>query len=204
MSIDWQSRLARAVSPLGAGVAGLEVLSYRKPGDEPFRPAKTAAVLVPFLKLDVPELVLTRRADHLPTHPGQVSFPGGAAEPGDRTAIETAVREAHEEIGLQPDQVRPLGFLDRMDTISNYRVLPVVAMVHHSGDWILDHEEVAEVFTIPIEVAMDRSRYSTSMIEHDGVRRAIYAMQWQGQNIWGATAAILINLINRLEAIDEK
>jgi 8-oxo-dGTP pyrophosphatase MutT (NUDIX family) len=118
----WRRRLIAAVSSLESGVRGLSVNGYRPPDSEDYRPSKTAAVLVPFLDLPEPELVLTRRADHLPQHPGQVSFPGGAAEDDDGSAVQTALREAQEDIGLPPEAARPIGFLDRMDTISDYRV----------------------------------------------------------------------------------
>jgi ADP-ribose pyrophosphatase YjhB (NUDIX family) len=132
----WRDGLLDAVSPLESGVRALRVDGYRPPNGNDYRPRKTAAVLVPFLDLPEPELVLTRRADHLPQHPGQVSFPGGAAEEDDRSAVQTALREAFEEIGLPPELARPIGFLDRMDTISDYRVLPVVALVTPSVCWI--------------------------------------------------------------------
>ena len=201
--IDWKKRLIAAVSPLQEGVSGLGTMDYRHSALGDTRPAKTAAVLVAFLDTESPELVLTRRADHLPTHPGQVSFPGGAAEPQDSSAVETAIREANEEIGLKPHDVTPLGFLHRMDTISDYRVLPVVAMVNHPGKWRVDKREVAEVFTVPIEVIMDRSRYVSQRLEREGVERTIYSMEWEGQNIWGATAYMLMDLINRIELLGE-
>jgi 8-oxo-dGTP pyrophosphatase MutT (NUDIX family) len=145
----WRNRLLEAVSPLESGVRNLEITGYRPPQGNDYRPGKTAAVLVPFLDLPEPELVLTRRADDLPQHAGQVSFPGGAAEHNDRSAVQTALREAQEEIGLAPESARAIGFLDRMDTISDYRVLPVVALVAPSVTWVPDQREVAEVFTVP-------------------------------------------------------
>ena len=195
---QWQDMLVRAVSPFDSGVKGLRVTGFRPAGEAVFRPGRTAAVLVPFLEGPEPCIVLTRRADHLPNHPGQVSFPGGAAEKGDRSAVQTALREAHEEIGLPPKSVRPIGFLDRMDTISDYRVLPVVALVAPPIHWVLDETEVAEVFTVPLEVALDRDRYQGRTVERDGQRYVLYSLEWEGYNIWGATAAILINLISRM------
>ena len=188
-----------AVSPLESGVRGLSIDGYRPPDSEDYRPSKTAAVLVPFLDLPEPELVLTRRADHLPQHPGQVSFPGGAAEDDDRSAVQTALREAREEIGLPPECARPIGFLDRMDTISDYRVLPVVALVDAPVDWVLDHSEVAEVFTIPASVVLDRERYRGRPVHRDGQAYTIWSLDWRGHNVWGATAAMLMNLIVRME-----
>jgi len=184
-------------------VRDLAISGYRPPDSEDYRPSKTAAVLVPFLDLPEPELVLTRRADHLPQHPGQVSFPGGAAEDDDRSAVQTALREAQEEIGLPPEAARPIGFLDRMDTISDYRVLPVVALVAAPVDWVLDRREVAEVFTIPASIALDRQRYQGRSVTRHGQTYTIWSLDWNGHNVWGATAAMLMNLIARMENLDE-
>jgi 8-oxo-dGTP pyrophosphatase MutT (NUDIX family) len=135
----------------------------------------------------------------LPQHAGQVSFPGGAAEDDDRSAVQTALREAHEEIGLPPELARPIGFLDRMDTISDYRVLPVVALVAPSVVWLPDKREVAEVFTVPASIALDRARFEEQHVEHDGRSYTIWSLPWKDYNIWGATAAMLMNLIVRME-----
>ena len=201
---DWRNRLLNAVSPLESGVRGLEVTGYRPPDRDDYRPGKTAAVLVPFLDLPEPELVLTRRADHLPQHAGQVSFPGGAAEDDDRSAVQTALREAHEEIGLPAELASPIGFLDRMDTISDYRVLPVVALITPPVTWQPDKREVAEVFTVPISIVLDRQRFEAQYVHRHGQRYTIWTLHWNGYRIWGATAAILMNLITRMEKTDEQ
>lgn len=195
----WRSRLIAAVSPLEAGVRSLQVSGYRPPDTDAYRPNRTAAVLVPFLDLPEPELVLTRRAEHLQQHPGQVCFPGGAAEDDDRSAVQTALREAQEEIGLPPDMAEPIGFLDRMDTISDYRVLPVVALVRPPIEWILDFREVAEVFTVPVTVALDRDRFRGRTVVRGGQRYTVWSLRWRNHEIWGATAAMLLNLIARME-----
>jgi 8-oxo-dGTP pyrophosphatase MutT (NUDIX family) len=199
----WREQLLQAVSPLESGVQNLHVSGYRPSGNKPFRPSKTAAVLVPLLDLEVPEVVLTRRADHLPQHPGQVSFPGGAAEENDTSAVQTALREAHEEIGLPPDAVQPIGFLDRMDTISDYRVLPVVAMVTPPVSWVPDEREVAEVFTVPLSIVLDAERYETRIFKQHGHEYPIFTLNWQGYKIWGITAAVLMNLISRMQSTNE-
>jgi len=204
---NWRESLLKAVSPLESGVRDLQVYGYRPPDysldDGPFRPGRTAAVLVALLDLPEPELVLTRRADHLPQHPGQVSFPGGAVDDIDSSAVQTALREAHEEIGLPPEVTMPIGFLDRMDTISDYRVLPVVALVKPPVRWIPDEREVAEVFTVPLSIILDKSRYETRYFVRDGNRYTLWSLKYQGHNIWGATAAILMNLIKRMSTNDE-
>ena len=197
--LTWRDRLLAAVSPFESGVNALKISGYRPAGGDAYRPNRTAAVLVPVLDLDEPEVVLTRRADHLLQHPGQVSFPGGAAEDQDDSAVHTALREAFEEIGLPPERTRPIGFLDRMDTFSDYRVLPVVALVQWPVTWRLDQSEVAEVFTVPLSAAMDRERYSNRQVVRDGREYTIWSMEWGSQRIWGATAAMLLNLARRIE-----
>ena len=201
IELNWRETLIAAVSPLGAGVEPLQVIGYRRADADAYRPSKTAAVLVAVLDMDEPEVVLTRRADHLIQHAGQVSFPGGAAEEHDDSAVQTALREAHEEIGLRSEQTQPIGFLDRMDTISDYRVLPVVALVSCPVVWQLDAKEVAEVFTVPLSVALDRSRYVQKQVEHDGRKRYIWSLQWGRHNVWGATATMLLNLVSRVERV---
>jgi len=201
---QWRELLLDAVSPLDSGVRNLHVSGYRPPGNEEFRPSRTAAVLVPLLDLPEPELVLTRRADHLPQHAGQVSFPGGAAEEDDSSAVQTALREAQEEIGLPPRAARPIGFLDRMDTISDYRVLPVVALITPPVCWVPDKREVAEVFTVPLSVILDADRYQPRNFQRDGVEYTIHTLQWEGYTIWGATAAMLMNLISRMQSTHEQ
>jgi len=200
----WRELLLDAVSPLDAGVRDLEITGYRPPGDSAFRPNRTAAVLVPLLDLAEPEVVFTRRADHLQQHPGQVSFPGGAAEENDSSAVQTALREAHEEIGLPRQATRAVGFLDRMDTISDYRVLPVVALVTPPVEWKLDEREVAEVFTVPLSVILDSKRYESRQSEWHGREYTLHTLHWQGRKIWGVTAAMLMNFISRMQNAQEQ
>ncbi len=195
----WRGRLRTAVSPLDSGVAQLEIRGYKPPGHAPYRPLRTAAVLVPLLDLGSaePEVVLTRRADHLPQHAGQVSFPGGAAEAQDPTAVHTALREAFEEIGLPVDRTTPIGFLDRLDTISDYRVLPVVALVEAPVIWVPDKREVAEVFTVPFAHVMNLDLYENRPVERAGVKYSVWYLHFEHHTIWGATASMLLNLAIR-------
>jgi 8-oxo-dGTP pyrophosphatase MutT (NUDIX family) len=202
--LSWRELIGAAVSPLESGVQSLRVGGYRPPGTSAYRPGKTAAVLVPLLNLAEPEVVLTRRADHLPQHAGQVSFPGGAAERQDDSAVQTALREAWEEIGLPPERATPIGFLDRLDTISDYRVLPVVALVEGPVAWKLDYREVAEVFTIPVSVALDSKRYSSKQVRRDGQEHTTWMLQWDNHTVWGVTAAMLMNFANRVEIARER
>lgn len=196
---DWRDRLLGAVAPLDLGVRGLTVNTFRHADDFAVRPGRTAAVLVPVLDLDQPEVVFTRRAEHLAQHAGQVSFPGGAAERHDESAVATALREAREEIGLDPSAVTAVGFLDRFDTISDYRVLPVVGLVEPPSRWVVDHSEVAEVFTVPLHVLLDRSNYRRQVAEHLGQCYVYHRLAWQGHSIWGLTAAMMLNLLRRMD-----
>jgi len=199
MPSDLHHTLLSAVSSFDQGVSALKLNVLRDTGGNPSRPRRTAAVLVPILDKPEPEILLTVRSEFLPQHPGQVSFPGGAVDHADRSAISTALREAEEEIGLDFSQVSPLGFLDRVDTNSDYRVLPVVGLVRSSFVWKPDYREVSEVFTVPLKLAVNRNEYSHVEVVHEGKTIVVSSLHWQGHRIWGITAAILMNLGSRLE-----
>ena len=198
MPAELHHALLNAVSPFDRGVTGLKVRPFHSIKGNPLRPKRTAAVLVPILDRTEPEILLTVRSEMLSQHPGQVSFPGGAVDRGDRSAVSTALREAEEEIGLDFSQVSPLGFLDRLDTISDYRVLPVVGLVKSSFVSSPDHLEVSEVFTIPMKLAIDHDAYSHHTIRREGQSTVVSSLDWQGHRVWGVTAAILLNLGSRL------
>jgi 8-oxo-dGTP pyrophosphatase MutT (NUDIX family) len=199
MPTDLYEALLSAVSPFDKGVSELKIKALPDTGNNQPRPNRTAAVLVPILDKAEPEIVLTVRAEHLSKHPGQVSFPGGSVDNSDRSAISTALREAEEEIGLDFSQVSPVGFLDRLDTNSDYRVLPVVGLIRPTFVWQPNEREVAEVFTVPLKLAVNRSEYSHREVEYQGRPVVISSLQWQGHKIWGVTAAILLNLGSRLK-----
>jgi len=196
MLSELHNRLLSAVSPFDQGVSPLKLNVLRKTDS---RPNRTAAVLVPVLDNPQAEILLTVRSEKLEQHPGQVSFPGGSVDQTDRSAVSTALREAEEEIGLDFSQVSPLGFLDRLDTISDYRVLPVVGLVRSSFIWKPDHREVSEVFTVPLEIAINHREYSHKVISEGGKSIVVSSLNWQGHKIWGITAAILLNLGSRME-----
>ena len=198
MSSELYNTLLRAVSSFDQGVSALKLNVLRNAAGSPSRPNRTAAVLVPVLDKPEPEILLTVRSELLLHHPGQVSFPGGSVDRTDRSAVSTALREADEEIGLDFSQVSPLGFLDRVDTISDYRVLPVVGLVRSSFVWKPDLREVSEVFTIPLELAVNHREYSHQEVVEGGKKFVISSLNWKGHKIWGITAAILLNFGSRL------
>jgi 8-oxo-dGTP pyrophosphatase MutT (NUDIX family) len=199
MPSDLHNTLLNAVSPFDQGVSTLKLNVLRDPRRDLSRPNRTAAVLVPILDKPEPEILLTVRSEALLQHPGQVSFPGGAVDQDDRSAVSTALREAEEEIGLDFSQVSPLGFLDRLDTNSDFRVLPVVGLVRPSFVWQPDKREVSEVFTVPLKLAVNYHEYSHEEFVHEGETIVVSSLHWQGHRIWGITAAILLNLGNRLD-----
>ena len=165
------------------------------------RTLRSAAVLVPLVRRpDGLTVLLTRRTDHLNDHAGQVSFPGGRTDPGDADAIATALREAHEEVGLSTDEVEVIGVLPAYTTVTAYEVTPVVGLLDPPRALKVDPFEVAEVFEVPLAFLMDPAHHRRHAVEVDGLARQFISMPW-GQDlrgepyfVWGATAAMLRNL----------
>lgn len=199
-SAPWQSLLRAAVSPFEAGAAPLQVHGWHPETDSPSRPRRTAAVLVAVLDRPEPSVILTVRSSRLAKHAGQVAFPGGAADAGDPSGVRTALREAEEEIGLDPSLVQPLGFLDRIDTVSDFRVLPVVGLVYGSIQLVPDKREVELVFTVPLDRVLDPDAYHETRIHRHGKTRVVHSLRWREQKVWGVTASILRNLALRAAA----
>lgn len=195
--------LARALHPLDAPPADAP-WNFDDLSDLIARDASTeAAVLVGLVpRPDGLQVLLTRRTDSLRTHAGQVSFPGGRVEDDDLDAGAAALREAHEEIGLSPTLVTPLGFLDPLITISGFRVLPMVAAVSPHYVAAPDPGEVAEVFEVALEFLMHPDNLERVALDYRGRTRHVLeyraAPQAPQHRIWGATASILFNLRERL------
>jgi 8-oxo-dGTP pyrophosphatase MutT (NUDIX family) len=159
---------------------------------------RPAAVLLALRDGGSPRLVLTVRTDNLQSHAGQVALPGGRADPGDTDALATALRESEEEIGLDRAQVTPLGYLDNFDTISGYRITPVVARIAERSQLKAAPAEVAEVFEVPLAFFLDPANLHRYTMEFRGHRREMVEFVHGGHRIWGATAAILLNLLKRM------
>jgi 8-oxo-dGTP pyrophosphatase MutT (NUDIX family) len=168
-----------------------------------------ASVLVPLVQRDELMVLLTQRTDHLNDHPGQISFPGGRAEPTDADATATALREAQEEIGLEPRFVDVLGSMPTYTTGTGFIVTPVIALIDPGFTVTADPFEVAEVFEVPLSFLMNPAKHRRHAVEVTGVRREFFSMPWEGVGangmprsyfVWGATAAMLRNLYGFLVA----
>ncbi len=138
------------------------------------------------------EMVLTRRREHLKHHAGQVSFPGGRIDATDASVEAAALREAHEEVGLEPHRVRIVGRLSRFPTITGYLVTPVVGFLDAGHELVANPDEVAEVFGVPLAFLMDRANVERSSRRIGGVRVPMYRFEFGGQVIWGATAHMIM------------
>lgn len=165
------------------------------------RPLKPAAVLVAIVnRPSGPTVLLTQRTAHLKQHAGQVSFPGGRVEPHDNHDVDTALRETEEEIGLDRRHVTLLGRLSMYETSTAYGVTPIVGWVEPPFDLKADPFEVADIFETPLAFILERRNHVKESVVRDGVRRSYYVMPYQGRRIWGATAGMLVNLTDMLEA----
>lgn len=166
-----------------------------------------ASVLVPLIERENGlNVLLTQRTAHLRDHAGQISFPGGRAEPGDADAIATALRETEEEVGLARTHIDVIGTLPHYHTVTHFVVTPVVALVRPPFELALDSHEVADAFEVPLRFLMTPAHHQRHLFEAPGQRREFLSMPWRSPDrdepyfIWGATAAMLRNLYRFLSA----
>jgi 8-oxo-dGTP pyrophosphatase MutT (NUDIX family) len=189
------SRLARSLPSLDTSIGDLPLGGYRPDDVERPRPA---AVLVGIVDEPSPSVLLTVRSERLARHAGQVAFPGGGREPDDADVVDTALREAREETGIDSADVRPVGFLGRYDTITGYRMTAVVGVLTRAGDWRPDGVEVERIFTVPLSRVVDDDRYRRDRVRFAGRTFEILTLDHPEFRIWGATAALLHDLGARL------
>lgn len=163
------------------------------------RPLRLAAVLLAVVdRGGEAHVVLTQRTESLASHAGQIALPGGKVDDADPSPIDAALRESHEEIGLERTAVSVIGTLDTYQTGTGFRILPVVGVV--TGDFVARPEpgEVAEVFDVPLAFLMNPANHQRHSREWQGARRYFYAMPYEHRYIWGATAGIIRNLYDRV------
>jgi 8-oxo-dGTP pyrophosphatase MutT (NUDIX family) len=169
----------------------LEILAR----EQPIRPA---AVLIPVIDRPQPTVLLTQRSTHLNEHAGQISFPGGKIDATDASPLDTALREAEEEIGLAREFVDPIGYLDLYGTSFGFRILPTVARVRPGFKLRISPSEVDDAFEVPLAFLMDPANHQLHSKQFRGVERFYYAMPYGEHYIWGATAGILRVLYERI------
>lgn len=160
-----------------------------------------AAVLVAVVDRADPTVILTLRPETMRKHPGQVSFPGGRIDPGDDGPIAAALREAEEEIGLPPSSVEIIGIADRYRTVTGFEVTPVLGIVPPGLELTPHPGEVAALFEAPLHYILDPAHQQVRTAFWRGRERTYYEIMWEDRKIWGATAAMIVNLSRRLALV---
>ncbi len=158
-----------------------------------------SAVLIPIVtRYKNHSIILTKRSQHLNHHAGQISFPGGRVETSDKNAVDTALRETQEEIGIPQEQIDVAGFLKQHTTVSNFVITPIVGFVDPDYRAEIDKFEVEYSFEVPCEILLNANNYQHNKIFWQGEMRLFWELDYEQHNIWGATATILRNLAMRL------
>ncbi len=162
-------------------------------------PGTAAAVLIAVTDRAEPGLILTQRPDTMRHHAGQVAFPGGRVDPDDVDAVAAALREAEEEVDLPRAAVELVGMLDPYRTITGYDIVPVLGVIAPDLPLVPHVREVADVFEVPLGFVLDAANHGTQKVMFEGDERTYIEMMWGQRRIWGATAAMLVNLSARLK-----
>jgi 8-oxo-dGTP pyrophosphatase MutT (NUDIX family) len=191
MSVAERLRVELAASPSEPALKG-DLPELRAKADV------SAAVLIAVTDRPQPGLILTVRREHLRTHAGQIAFPGGRVDPGEDT-IAAAVREAHEEILLDPAAVEIVGTIEPYQTVTGYVVTPVIGVIPPDLPLAPHEHEVADWFEAPLGFLLDPANQHQRCALFQGRERHYYEIEWQGRRIWGATAAMIVNLSRRLQ-----
>ncbi|MFA0113040.1 CoA pyrophosphatase [Vibrio sp. 10N.261.46.E11] len=153
---------------------------------------RKAAVVVGLVEReDGLHVIFTKRAAHLKHHPGQISFPGGKHELSDPSIQFTALRELHEEVGIRSDQVKIVGQLPTLSTISKFLVTPIVAVIDSDYKPIIDENEVASIFEVPVTYVLDHAKLHSHTVNLKKIKHRVFAMPFQEHLIWGVTAQII-------------
>jgi len=176
------------------------ILSSRKRRVIEHPPFSHAAVLVPLFKKDEDcHLLFTKRSDHVKYHKGEISFPGGVVDEEDLELISTALREAHEEIGLKKSDVQIIGILDDIVTITEFIVTPIVGLFPYPYPFKVSEVEIAELIEVPLSSLLDDGCLSEKETIRGGQKEIVYAYQYEKHIIWGATARILKQFLDLIQ-----
>lgn len=157
-----------------------------------------AAVLIAITDRADPGVILTQRPETMRRHPGQISFPGGRVDPEDADVIAAALREAEEELALPRESVTVIGITDTYRTITGYSVTPVVGVIPADLPFVPNPIEVADWFEVPLSFLVEPANHIEQAVEWQGRERRYYEINYQGRRIWGATAAMIVNLARRV------
>ncbi len=162
-------------------------------------PFVDAAVLIAVTDRAEPGVILTQRPMTMRSHPGQIAFPGGRMDASDVDLIEAALREAQEEVGLAPSSAEIIGLTDTYRTVTSYVVTPVLAVVPPDVSLKANDEEVDAIFEAPLSFLLNPANQKTNTLDWEGMPREFYEIHWEDRHIWGATAAMIVNLSRRLQ-----
>lgn len=189
--MNWIEHMAAALDP----ARRIEIEDERSLGEVRHRPA---AVLIPITQRAEPGVILTQRPAWLRSHAGQVAFPGGKIDDTDTDEVSAALREAQEELSLNPDDVNVIGVADTYYSGSGYRIAPVVGIIPPDLPLLANPDEVEDWFEVPLSFLLDPANAMKKEARWNGQWRTYYDMQWQDRRIWGVTAGIIANLVRRL------
>ncbi len=161
--------------------------------------ARAAAVLIPIVarKTEL-SVLLTQRSDELPTHAGQIAFPGGKIDRGDASPLAAALRETHEETGIAPGFVTPVGYLAPFETGTGFHIVPVVGVLSGGFELVPEPGEVTDIFEVPLGFLMDPENHQRKKAMWQGRMREYHAMPYGDRYIWGATAGMLVDLYKQM------
>jgi len=160
---------------------------------------RAAAVLIPIVARNAQlTVLLTQRSDELPTHAGQIAFPGGKIDGGDASPLEAALRETREETGIESKFVRPVGYLEPFETGTGFHIVPVVGLLTSGFELVPEPGEVTDIFEVPLAFLMDPKNHQRKKALWQGQMRTYHAVPYGERYIWGATAGMLVNLYKKM------
>lgn len=197
-SLDLRTRLARALESGHASDLD-HALSDERGFIKDLDSLRSAAVLIAITDRPEPGVILVQRPDYMRSHPGQVAFPGGKIDPEDKDAIHAALREAEEEVSLNPKLVDIIGPTDRYHSGSGFNIQPILGVIPPDLPLVPCPEEVDDWFEAPLNFVLDPKNQNAHVGEWRGAKREYYQINWEGRRIWGITAGILVNLSKRLD-----